>query len=285
MDKKIILGIGEIVWDHIGSRYCLGGAPYNFAHFAKELGGDAYVVSAVGRDELGRKAVRMIKKDNVYTDLIQKSLLPTGVVEVDSSVKNDPKYNIVENVAWDAIALDPKALEIAGKADVVCWGALAQRSSLSKNSILALVDAAPKKALKVFDINIRQHYYSSRIISCSLQRANILKLNQAELPLIASVLKLEGDPVEALFKRYRGLQLIVYTCGEVCSRIYDRLGMVSEIRTPKVKVKDTVGAGDSFTATLVSGILNGMSVPEAHAKAVMVSAEVCKSRGAIVSLQ
>ena len=284
MRPPLVIGIGEIVWDHVRGRFYLGGAPYNFAHFAKESGAAAYVVSAVGNDRLGRRAVRNIASDGVETCLIQQKALPTGTVEVDSSVPTDPKYDIVEPVAWDGMELTEPALDIIRKASCVCWGSLAQRSALSRRTILSLVDAAPADCLRVFDINIRQHYYSRRLLAGSLRRADVLKLNENELPLLQALFAWEGDPIEALFARYRRLSLVVYTCGSSHSSIYDRNGLVSRIRTPKVKVRDTVGAGDSFTAVLVTSLLKGCTVPAAHAKAVEVAALVCRSHGAIVSL-
>jgi fructokinase len=168
-------------------------------------------------------------------------------------------------------------------ADVVCWGSLAQRSDRSRQSILRMLENTPKECLKVFDINIRQHYYDREVVELSLRHADILKLNEEELPLIASLLDIEGSAeqqIATLLSRY-ALRYIVHTHGASFSEIYGSQGEYSHIPTPKVQVADTVGAGDSFTAVLVTSLLQGIALHEAHALAVKVSAWVCTQHGAI----
>ena len=286
MKQPKIIGIGEIVWDMLPAGKQLGGAPVNFAFFAKELGAEAYAISAVGDDELGNETLERASATGVDISLIQRNALPTSRVLVTLDEKGIPQYEIVEGVAWDAIECREQELALVGDADVICWGSLAQRSETSRKSILAMVDAAPQSCIKVFDINIRQHFYSREVVEESLRRADILKLNEDELPLVAELFGKKGkesEIIEALIADF-DLQQVVLTCGAAYSEVYGKEGLVSHIATPKVTVADTVGAGDSFTATFVTLLWKGHSIGEAHAKAVEVSAFVCTQNGAIAPL-
>ena len=284
MDRLKIIGIGEIVWDCLPDGRKLGGAPLNFAYFSMQMGADAYAVSAVGNDELGVETMVNVAQTGVNPAFVQKNELPTSRVLVSLDDKGIPKYEIVENVAWDEIACSDRELALASDASVICWGSLAQRSQVSRNSILSMIEASPSSCLKVFDINIRQHFYDKEIIERSLRYADVLKLNEEELPIVCSLVGIEGTFCEgcimALADRF-SLKIVIYTCGASFSEVYDKEGLVSHIRTPKVEVTDTVGAGDSFTAVFVTCLLNGMSVAESHAFAVKVSAWVCTQPGAI----
>ena len=280
---KKILGIGELVWDVFPSGKQLGGAPVNFAYFAKELGAEAYPVAALGSDELGDEAMEVVRPSGLKLDFIQRNSLPTSRVLVTTDEEGVPQYEIVENVAWDAMECTPEILDLASQADVICWGSLAQRSEKSRESILAMVDAAPENCLRVFDINLRQKFYSKEVIEESLKRADILKLNEDELPVVSEIFAVEGseaDQIAHIIKRF-SLRSIIYTQGAVCSEVYDASGLVSRMDTPKVKVADTVGAGDSFTATYVTSILLGKTPAQAHELAVKVAAYVCTQNGAI----
>lgn len=277
-----ILGIGEIVWDCLPGGRKLGGAPVNFAYYAQEMGAESYPVSAVGDDELGAETLQSCKSFGLCTDYIQKTDLPTSRVLVTVDEAGIPQYEIVKNVAWDAMECKDDAIALARKADCVCWGSLAQRSDKSRKTILRLLDETPENCLKVFDINIRQNFYSKELIEGSLERADILKLNEDELPL---VLKMTAcADIAGLISKY-GLKHIIYTCGASFSEVYSATGMESHIDTPKVKVSDTVGAGDSFTAVFVASLLKGESIGECHQKAVKISAYVCTQAGAICRLK
>ena len=270
-----IIGIGEVVWDCFPEGKRLGGAPINFCFFAKELGAESYPVTAIGEDELGDETFTVLKETGLDLGYISRNILPTGKVLVSLNEAGVPQYDIVE--------CSPATMKLVGDVDAVCWGSLAQRSEKSRAAILRLIDAVPDTSLKVFDINIRQHFYSTDLIVESLQKANVLKLNEDELPLLISLLSLSTDFVEAiaeLIARF-SLKYVIFTQGAVRSGIYDVSGEISSIDTPKVEVADTVGAGDSFTATFVVNILRGASVAESHRKAVDVSAYTCTQRGAI----
>lgn len=281
-----IIAIGEIVWDCLPAGNQLGGAPLNFAFFAKELGAQAYAVSAVGNDELGDETLHVASATGVNLDFVQRNDLPTSRVLVTLDENGIPQYEIVEGVAWDAVECPDSALELVRDASVICWGSLAQRTEKSRQSVLSMLSAAPASCLKVFDINIRQHYYSLEVIKNSLEYADILKLNEDELPLVAEMLGMTGSEeavISEIIERY-SLKYVVYTHGADFSRVYGAEGLLSHQDTPKVKVADTVGAGDSFTAVLVTSLLQGRNIATAHALAVEVAAFVCTQHGAINSL-
>ena len=279
MKRPIILGIGEIVWDCLPGGRKLGGAPVNFAYHAQRLGADSYPVSAVGKDELGRETLEICGSYGLRTNYLQENDLPTSRVLVSLDAQGVPKFEILQNVAWDALKTSMALMDLASKADAVCWGSLAQRSEPSRAAILKILDAVPAKAMKVFDINLRQHYYSKEIIEESLKRASVLKLNEDELPVLLELLKMKDIP--EVISRY-SLDYLIHTKGANGSEVYTKRGLVSSLDTPKVEVVDTVGAGDSFTAAFVMSILKGESTAAAHAKAVEVSALVCQSAGAII---
>ncbi len=282
MNKKVI-GIGETVWDVFPTGKRLGGAPVNFAFFAKEFGADAYPVSAVGNDALGDETMSALEATGLDLGYIQRNASPTSRVLVKMDDAGVPQYDIVEGVAWDSMTVDGRTLELLSDADVVCWGTLAQRSPQSHESIMKMVAAVPSSCLKVFDINLRQGYYSCEIIEESLKYADVLKLNEDELPIVSELFSVEGDAgmrIGSLIRMF-SLSSVIYTQGSVCSEVYGAEGLLSHLATPKVDVVDTVGAGDSFTATYVMARLNGASVSDAHSLAVKVSAFVCTQHGAI----
>ena len=280
---KKILAVGEVVWDVFPTGKRLGGAPVNFAYFAQALGGYGLPVTAIGTDALGDETLEALKLTGLDLSLLQRNDLPTSRVLVTTDAAGVPQYEIVEGVAWDAITFNERISAAFRDADVVCWGSLAQRSAASRESILRLLDATPAGCLKVFDINLRQSFYSREVVEASLLRADILKLNEEELPVVASLFGISGDTasvIATLIEKF-GLREIIFTEGAVQSSVYDASGLVSLIPTPKVEVIDTVGAGDSFTAAYIMGRLSGLSVREAHSKAVAVSAWTCTQSGAI----
>ena len=281
--KHKVVSFGEIVWDILPGGKQIGGAPLNFAFFANSPEIQAYVISAVGMDSLGDETLELLEKTGVNLDYVQRNGCPTSKVLVDLDEQGCPEYEIVEGVAWDEIECTPDALELVKDASVFCWGSLAQRSMTSHNALLQLLESLPDNCMRVFDINIRQGYYSKVIIEKSLEHSDILKLNEDELPLVASILCLDGNEraiIKAMMERYE-LSYLIYTHGADFSEVYASNGKMSHVTTPKVEVKDTVGAGDSFTASFVSSILEGATLEQSHARAVEVSAQVCTKNGAI----
>lgn len=278
-NKPIVVGIGELLWDILPTGKKAGGAPINFVYHATQLGAEGYAISAVGKDELGEEIVQELDNNHIAY-CIESVDYPTGTVEVTLE-KGIPTYNIIENVAWDHIPVSSKAIEIVKEAKAICFGTLAQRNKDSQKALTELLSYAPEDALRFFDINIRQNYYSKELILDLLEKANILKINDEELEMLRPMMGLEGDYevcCKALLEKY-GLKYVILTAGSKFSAIYST-DENSVIGTPKVAVADTVGAGDSFSGAFVYSILAGKSLKEAHRKAVNTAAFVCSKEGA-----
>lgn len=290
---KYVIGIGEALFDCLPEGRKLGGAPANFAYHVSQFGLNGCAVSAIGDDELGRE---IIDKFNAVQlkHILPVVEQPTGTVKVTLDDKGVPQYEICLGVAWDNIPLTNEMLDIAHQAQAACFGSLAQRSQTSRETIQAFLDAMPDDALRVFDINLRQSWYTAEVIVESLQRANVLKINDEELDVVATMLLGEPtvpgkliaeDPEKTrricreLIARYE-LDMLILTCGAIGSYVFTD-SKESYVATPKVQVADTVGAGDSFTATFVAQLLLGKTIREAHEKAVAVSAYVCTQHGAM----
>jgi len=278
-----IIGIGEVLWDVFPEGKQLGGAPCNFVYHANKLGANALVVSAVGNDKNGQEIVELLNKKNLPVELIQVNEKPTGTVEVNLSDAGVPEYIIHENVAWDYIRFNSAFEQGLLETDIICFGSLAQRNKISRESIVRILKSAGPETLIVFDINLRQHYYNKEIIENSLQSCHVLKLNGEELQIISEMLGLTGDCEESrvieLIERYN-LQLLALTHGSEGSLLMTT-SEKSYLPTPKVQVKDTVGAGDSFTAAMVAGFAKGEPLNKLHQKAVEISAFVCTQDGAM----
>ena len=278
--KKVIVGIGEILWDMLPSGKALGGAPANFAYHAMRLGEEGWAVSAVGDDALGREILDIVESKKLK-NLIALSDKPTGTVEVELDARGVPTYNIMEDVAWDNIPFTPEMEELARKADAVCFGSLVQRMN-SRGSVLGFVRAMRPDSLKVFDINLRQHYYGREVLEESLKLADILKINDEEIRIVADLFGLGDDDVAAcreLIARY-GLKLVILTKGPEGSEVVTA-GEVIPQAAGEAEVVDTVGAGDAFTAAFVVAYLRGDSLEEAQRLASDTAAYVCSCKGAM----
>ena len=280
--KRYIVGLGEALWDVLPEGKKLGGAPANFAYHAAQFGLDTIAISALGEDKLAEETIDALKEHNLNY-LMPRVPYPTGTVQVTLTGDGIPTYDIKENVAWDNIPLTDEMLEIAKNARAVCFGSLAQRNVVSRENIHKFLDATPKDCVKIFDINLRQQFYTKEVIKESLKRCNILKINDEELVLIGRMFGYPGLDIEnkcwLILGKYN-LDMLVLTCGTNGSYVFTP-GQMSFQETPKVEVADTVGAGDSFTGSFVGSILNGKPVPEAHKTAVQVSAFVCTQNGAM----
>lgn len=280
--KQIIVGLGEILWDLLPDGKMLGGAPANFAYHCKQMGADSKVVSAVGDDEQGKEILEKANSLRLATEYIQiNTNKDTGRVSVRLDNEGHPTYIIHENVAWDFIEVTEKTADLLRSADAVCFGSLAQRSPVSRKTINTYLRSVPVDCMKVFDINLRQEYYSKELIESSLYNSNILKINDDELEVLSRMFKLgktEHQKIEQLISDF-DLKLIALTKGESGSSLYTP-GEISHFRSPKVKVVDTVGAGDSFTAALIVGLLNELEINQIHRLASEISAFVCTKKGA-----
>ena len=285
MNKPIVVGMGEALWDVLPDGKKIGGAPANFAFHAGQAGMDSRVVSAVGTDALGEEALATLEGKGLNIEAVARVDFPTGVVNVSLGEQGIPQYDICEGVAWDNIPFTPALANLARQAQTVCWGSLAQRNEVSRKTIFSFLDAMPsdEERLKVFDINLRQQFYTLEIIEASCRRANVLKINDEELVLVSELLRLgAGSPevlCRSLVERY-GLSILVLTCGANGSYVFTPVETSYRV-TPKVQVADTVGAGDSFTATLVGELLRNTPVGVAHEHAVEVAAYVCTQQGAM----
>lgn len=285
--RNYVVGIGEALWDILPEGKKLGGAPANFAYHVSQFGLQSRVVSAIGDDRLGNEILENFQDKGLQT-LIEKVAYPTGTVQVELDAVGVPCYDIKENVAWDNIPFTEKLKQLAGKTCAVCYGSLAQRNVVSRETINAFLDAMPggKGQYKVFDINLRQGFYTREILCSSMERCNILKINDEELVTVSRMFGYPGidlqDKCWILLAKYN-LEMLILTCGVNGSYVFTP-GNVSFVETPKVEVADTVGAGDSFTATFISAVLKGKTVTEAHQLAVNVSAHVCTQNGAMPKL-
>ena len=280
--KRMIVGLGEALWDVLPEGKKLGGAPANFAYHAGQFGLDTIAISALGEDKLAEETIDALKEHNLNY-LMPRVPYPTGTVQVTLTGDGIPTYDIKENVAWDNIPYTDEMKEIAQNARAVCFGSLAQRNVVSRENIHRFLDDTPKDCIKIFDINLRQQFYTKEVIKESLQRCNILKINDEELVLIGRMFGYPGLDIEnkcwLILGKYN-LDMLVLTCGTNGSYVFTP-GQMSFQETPKVEVADTVGAGDSFTGSFCASILNGKPVPEAHKTAVQVSAFVCTQNGAM----
>ena len=280
MNKKFtVIGIGEVLWDLLPDGKMLGGAPINFAYHASQLGAVGVAISSVGKDELGHEIIKSVDTKGVV-NCISVNKYPTGTVGITLS-DGIADYVIYENVAWDFIELTKESVSTLLKADAICFGTLAQRNKVSRDAIMTALKLVPQKCLKVYDINLRQKYYNAELISNSLLSCDVFKINDDEILLFKQLFNLDGNEVEVcqtILKTYT-IEYLALTKGENGSYLFHG-DEISFLPTPAVDVKDTIGAGDSFTSVLVMGILNNLSLAEIHLKAVEISAFVCTQKGA-----
>jgi len=285
--KEYVVGMGEALWDILPDGKKIGGAPANFAYHASQFGLDSCVVSAVGNDELGSETIKNLTSKGLNL-MIQQIPYPTGTVMVTLDTNGVPAYDIKEGVAWDNIPYTAELDTLAKNTRAVCFGSLAQRSVISRETIHKFLDTMPDggNRLKIFDINLRQSFYNKEIICESMKHCNVLKINDEELVIISRLFGYPGidlkDKCWLLIGKYK-LDMLILTCGVNGSYVFTPGGM-SFVNTPKVEVADTVGAGDSFTGSFCAAILKGKSVHEAHELAVKVSAFVCTRNGAMPRL-
>ena len=278
--KPVVVGIGELLWDLLPTGKTAGGAPINFVYHASRLGAEGYAISAIGDDDNGRDILSELDKYKIQY-LIEKLPYPTGTVHVDIEDDGIPHYTITERVAWDHMSPTSDAVDLAERADAICFGALGQRCQQSRETIQAILSFAPDSAYRLFDINLRQHYYNKVLIEESLYLANVLKMNDDEMSELKNLFGLKGTEEEVAnwFMENYNLRMVVLTAGADYSTVYTP-DEVSTLATPKVDVVDTVGAGDAFSAALVMSLLKGQTLREAHECAVKISAFVCAHKGA-----
>jgi fructokinase len=263
----------------------LGGAPANFAYHAGQFGLNTLAVSALGEDKLADETIEAIEKRNLKY-LMPRVPYPTGTVQVILDEAGIPTYDIKENVAWDNIPFTEEIQQVAKNCCAVCFGSLAQRNVVSRSTIQQFIASTPKDCVKIFDINLRQEFYSKEVIEESFRLCNVLKINDEELVIVSRMFELKGldqaEKCKELVAKY-DLDILVLTCGTNGSYVFTPTEMSFQ-ETPKVEVADTVGAGDSFTGSFCAAILKGINIKDAHKRAVQVSAFVCTQNGAMPTL-
>ena len=283
-NDHIIVGMGEALWDVLPEGKKLGGAPANFAYHVSQFGLNSRVVSAVGQDKLGTEILDNVREKRLQ-GIIETVPYPTGTVQVTLDNEGVPCYDIKEGVAWDNIPYTEELDQLARQTQAICFGSLAQRSIVSRETIARFLATMPDTpdTLKIFDINLRQSFYTKEILCDSFSRCNVLKINDEELVTVSRLFGYPGidlqDKCWILLAKYN-LKMLILTCGVNGSYVFTP-GHVSFVETPTVQVADTVGAGDSFTAAFTAAIIRGRSVREAHQLAVDTSAYVCTQQGAM----
>ncbi len=279
------LAFGEILWDVIDGQDHIGGAPFNLASHLSQLGADSAVVSAVGDDDRGRRALEMVKSMGLRTSYLGKTEnLPTGVVLVELDAAGKPTYDIREGSAWDNIELSGEQLDAirAEKWDILVCGTLAQRTEHNRLVLRELVRAAAPKDV-FFDVNLRLDYYSAEILGDSLEMTDILKLNDEEVPVVSAMV-LDGEVSDREFceemERDWNIHTVAITRGKDGASVYGK-GRYIDVPVVDVPVVDTVGAGDSFSAAFLYGLNRTGDIQVAAEIASKVSSFVASRSGAI----
>lgn len=280
-----IVGIGEVLWDLLPTSAKLGGAPCNFACHASQLGATASIVSCVGEDDFGARATNEIRERGVNIDAIGQCERDTGTVEVTLDAQGHPTYRILPDVAWDYLTWSESLAALASATDAVCFGTLGQRHDVSRQTIRQFLSATPQRALRILDINLRPPFLDDAVILESLRLANVLKLSDEELPLVAKVCGLIGEErelLEQLAEKFK-LQVVAFTCGSRGATILGEKG-VSQHQPTSVDTVDTIGAGDSYAAALAIGLLADLSYDTINATACQIAGYVCTQPGATPEL-
>jgi fructokinase len=283
----MVVGLGELLWDMLPGGKQLGGAPANFAYISSLLGNRSVVASRVGNDEAGieaRKRVRDLGLDTGYVQVDPEH--PTGRVNVTVDSAGQPDFTIAENAAWDFIEYNLHLQFLAGKADIVCFGSLAQRAEISRSTIQQFLRNTRESCLRIFDVNLRQNYYSPVILKTGFALATVVKMNNSELPVVmAAIGQASSDDEQAdaeLLLNHYGLELVCVTRGANGSILVSRNGK-SDHSGFRVKVVDTVGSGDAFTATLAHGCRLGLPLDAINEAANRMGGWVASQPGATPS--
>ena len=285
MNQPVIVGLGEVLWDLLPHGKFLGGAPANFAFHASQLGAEGIVASAVGRDVLGDEIVARLESLGLSTDYLQRNDSPTGTVTATLDTEGKASYTIHEDTAWDQFKISFEWDALSKRADAICFGSLAQRTPGSRGILRRFVQLTPPHCLRLFDINLRQHYFGHATVHFSLQLAHVFKLNDEELPVVAELLELSGSEeslIAAFWERYPSLRVVALTRGANGSTLFTRFRRSDHPGYPLAAgvVPDTVGAGDAFTAALAVGLLRFEDLDTIHARASRIASFVCSQPGA-----
>jgi len=283
--RPTIIGLGEILWDVFPDGAHFGGAPANFACSVAELCGeemDVYIAGSVGHDDLGRSAIELLNARGVNTSCVSLADQPTGQVLVELDDAGRASFEIAADTAWDNLAASNELHQLASRADAVCFGTLGQRSDVSRQTIQRFLRATRPDCLRILDINLRPPFWNEEIVLQSFELANILKLNDTELAVVADMLGWKGadqELLEQLMDRF-SLQLVALTRGVGGALLQSAAGQHCDLPGNPVAIVDTVGAGDAYTAVLAIGTLNGLPLEIINAWANRVAGFVCSQPGA-----
>lgn len=279
----MIVGIGEILWDLLGEKEELGGAPVNFAYHVNALGGIGVPISTVGDDDRGRRALAELVARKLSTEFIASSqVFETGYVRASVDAEGVPSYEFPSDVAWDHLVIDDDQFALTSSLQGVCFGTLAQRSATSRRAIHAFIDRLAPGVLRICDLNLRQEFYNRAVVEASMDRADMLKLNEEELIVLQQMLGLPGESRSALAElaaKY-GLRLAVLTRGEKGSLLLTPAAYSEHSGFPS-RVVDTIGAGDALTAATALGFLLGHDLDRINAHANRLAAYICTQKGAM----
>jgi fructokinase len=282
-NRPLIVGVGEVLWDILPEGPQLGGAPANFTYFANALGADALLISRVGVDDLGDKTLARLEAGGLRLDgLSRDPTHETGKATVSVDAHGVPRFRIHEPSAWDYLEATPSIVEELKVADAICFGTLGGRAEKSRRTIHELVEHTPPQAIRILDLNLRAPFYEPEIIRQALLLANMLKINEVELEELSGLLALPGseiDRLRSIQERYE-LRLVALTKGAAGSILVQGAALSCHPGIP-TEVKDTIGAGDAFTAALVAGLLRGFSLETVHAQSAELAAYVCSQSGAM----
>lgn len=290
MQSKKVLGLGELLWDVFEDSRKPGGAPANVAFQLNQLGLAGIIASRVGADPLGEEITRFLSGMGLSTDFIQTDAgHPTGTVTVQLDATGTPSYTIHENVAWDFLELTPELEALLPTLSAVCFGTLAQRGKTTRETIQKILDRVPDDCLKVYDVNLRQDFFSRELLETSLQKSNVAKMNDGEMEVLKPVFGLPQDlaPVDFalnLCEKY-GLAEVCITRAEKGCLLVRNDGQTADVPGKIVQVADTVGSGDSFSAALIYTMLRGSDIQTQAEFANEVGTLVATRSGGMPPLQ
>jgi len=284
--ESIVVGLGEVLWDCFPDTRRPGGAPANVAYHACRLGHRGVVVSRIGRDESGDALAHHLETHGLDLRYVQRDAeRPTGRVTVDTGDSARPVFTIHEDVAWDHLAFDTDLSALMGRASAVCFGTLAQRTSTSRSTIRRCLEAA-RDALLVYDVNLRQDWYEREWVEWSLAAAGVVKLSEHEVLVLGDLLGANSEDPGGFAASLRERYGVPLTCVTRAERGCVLLGPEETADVPgnPVQLVDAVGAGDAFTAALISGVLRGWPLPRTARFANELGALVARSPGAMPAL-
>lgn len=285
--SAVVVGLGELIWDMLPGGKQLGGAPTNFAYVSRLLGHPSIVASRVGNDDLGREAYERLRRMGISTDYLQlDESHPTGSVGVEVDERGEALFAMNEDSAWDYLEWTEGWKELSARTDAVCFGTLGQREPQAREIIIRFLESARRETLRVFDVNLRHSFFTTEMLNRSLELATIVKLNNVEIHTVARMLRLEAFDEETLARQLLNnfkVELVAITRGENGSLMVTKAEAVAHPGF-RVRVADTIGAGDAFTAALVHFYLRRASLKVISEAANRMGSWIATQAGATPSV-